>query len=238
MVVLRSIRKMRGQLDSSLVSSVHVTRRVRLAKVFGRLSNAHWNATSEELNEVTKRIGGQFLIASPYLSDPNFFRSVIYVVRHDAEGAFGVVINRPSGQTLADAFTDLLGRCPKRSDSIYVGGPVNGPLIGLHECVGLGDPANGDGSGVDVWITADEDHLRTLVDRPDINARFIARYSGWGPSQLDQELEAGGWLVAPCDKSILFGDHESSWETAVKRLGRDIIATAVSQSIPIDPQRN
>jgi len=190
---------------------------------------------------VTKRIGGQFLIASPYLTDPNFFRSVIYVVRHDAEGAFGVVINRPSDQTLEDAFADLLGHSPKRNDSIYVGGPVNGPLIGLHDFVGLGDPANGEAtedSAAEVWITADEDHLRTLVDRPDINARFIARYSGWGPSQLDHELEAGGWLVAPCDKAILFGDHESSWETAVKRLGRDIIATAVSQPIPIDPQRN
>jgi putative transcriptional regulator len=199
-------------------------------------------AVNAELTEVTKRIGGKFLIASPYLTDPNFFRSVIYVVRHDAEGAFGLVINRPSGQTLEDAFTDLLGRCPKRTDSIYVGGPVNGPLMGLHDCVGLGDPANGeavgDDSDTEVWITADEDHLRALVDRPDIRARFIARYSGWGPSQLDHELDAGGWLVVPCDKSILFGDHESSWETAVKRLGRDIIATAVSQPLSIDPLRN
>ena len=191
---------------------------------------------------MTKRIGGQFLIASPYLSDPNFFRSVIYVVRHDAEGAFGLLINRPSDQTLEHAFTDLLGRRPKRNDPIYVGGPVNGPIVALHDFAGLGDPAtsddNGDDTDANVWITADEDHLRTLVDRPDVNARFIARYSGWGPSQLDQELDAGGWLVVPCDKAILFGDHESSWETAVKRLGRDIIAAAVSQPIPIDPQRN
>lgn len=190
---------------------------------------------------MTKWIGGQLLIASPYLTDPHFFRSVIYMVRHDAEGAFGVVVNRPSGQRLADAFTELLGRAPKRNDAIFFGGPVNGPLVGLHCLAGLGDPADNilvDEGSAGIWITADEDHLRTLVDRPDIQARFIARYSGWGPSQLENEIEAGGWLVAPCDESILFGDHESSWEIAVKRLGRDIISKVVSHPTSIDPQRN
>ncbi|MGV3486737.1 MAG: YqgE/AlgH family protein [Planctomycetaceae bacterium] len=190
---------------------------------------------------MTKWIGGQFLIASPYLTDPNFFRSVIYMVRHDAEGAFGVVVNRPSGQRLADAFTDLLGRAPKRNDAIFFGGPVNGPLVGLHSLAGLGDPADADvvGTGsAELWITADEDHLRTLVDRTDIQARFIARYSGWGPSQLDHEIQAGGWLVAPYSEAVLFGDHESSWEHAVKSLGRDIISKAVAFPTSIDPQRN
>jgi putative transcriptional regulator len=190
---------------------------------------------------VTKWIGGQLLVASPYLTDANFFRSVIYIVRHDAEGAFGVIINRPSDQTLADAFTDLLGHVPNRSDSIYLGGPVNGPLVALHRSVGLGDPADGDlvsDEFSEIWITADEEHLRTLADQPEIEARFVARYSGWGPSQLDQEMDAGGWLVVPSDRSILFGDHEQAWETAVKRLGHEILGSVVPHPIPIDPQRN
>lgn len=190
---------------------------------------------------LTKWIGGQLLVASPYLTDANFFRSVIYIVRHDAEGAFGLVINRPSDQTLADAFTDLLGHEPKRHDAIYLGGPVNGPLVAIHRSSGLGDPADGDlvaSEFSQVWITADEEHLRSLVDRPEIDARFIARYSGWGPSQLDQELEAGGWLVVPSDHGILFGDHEQAWETAVKRLGHEILRNVVPHPIPIDPQRN
>ena len=190
---------------------------------------------------LTKWIGGQLLIASPYLTDSNFFRSVVFMVRHDAEGALGVVVNRPGGQRLPDAFTELLGRAPKRNDAIYLGGPVNGPLVGLHNLSGMGDPADIDisnGGSAEIWITADEDHLRVLVDRTDIKARFIARYSGWGPSQLDQEIEAGGWLVAPCNEAILFGDHESSWETAIKRLGHDILSKVVSYPDTIDPQRN
>jgi len=190
---------------------------------------------------MTKRIGGQFLIASPYLTDPNFFRSIVYIVRHDEEGAFGLVINRPSQQTLEDAFTDLLGRRPKRNDLIGLGGPVNGPLVAIHAHPGLGEPAGSevsDASSSAVWVTADEDHLRTLVDRTDIHARFIAKYSGWGPTQLDQEIEAGGWIVAACDPAILFGNDESSWETVVKRLGREIMSTAVSHPASVDPRRN
>ncbi len=196
-----------------------------------------------ELAVVTKWIGGQFLLASPYLSDGNFFRSIVYMVRHDAEGAFGVVINRPSNQSLDEAFTDLLGRKPKRHDNIYLGGPVSGPLLVLHDIEGLGEPAawidgtNDEGlSGI--WITADEDHLRAVVDRVDAQAKFVVQYSGWGPSQLDRELEAGGWLVAPCDRSILFGQREDSWETVLKRLGHEIMATVVSKKIPHDPQWN
>jgi putative transcriptional regulator len=190
---------------------------------------------------VTNWIGGQLLVASPYLTDGNFFRTVIYMVRHDAEGAFGLVINRPSSQMLDDVFTDLLGREPKRKGPIFYGGPVNGPLVALHRQSGLGDPADGqlvNEELAEVWITADEDHLRTLADRPEIDARFVARYSGWGPSQLDHELEAGGWLVVPNDFAILFGDHESAWESAVKRLGHEILAKVVSHPLPNDPQRN
>jgi len=191
---------------------------------------------------VTKWIGGQLLVASPYLTDQNFFRSVVYIVRHDAEGAFGLVINRPSGQTLEDAFTDLLGRRPKRNDMIHLGGPVNGPLVAIHSHAGLGEPADhvfgGAAESSEIWVTADEDDLRVLVDRTDIQARFVARYSGWGARQLEQEIEAGGWLVAACDHDILFGNDESSWETVVKRLGDEILAKAVAHSALIDPQRN
>ncbi len=196
---------------------------------------------------MTRWISGQFLIASPYLSDANFFRSIVYVIRHDAEGAFGVVINRPSSQTVVDGFAQLLGRDPKRNDPIYVGGPVNGPLVALHRLAGYGDlvglsdsPGSNQSTkgATDIWITADEDHLRMLVDRPDVKAKFIARYSGWGPSQLDQEIEAGGWMIGACDESILFDPHDAPWETVVKRLGNDIVATVISQKPVIDPGRN
>jgi len=200
-----------------------------------------------------KRIAGRLLIASPYLGDGNFFRSVIYMIRHDEEGAFGLVLNRPSAHTLDEIFADRIGHAPKRQDEIYLGGPVDGPLMALHTLAGLGEPCGPEvvdlidttsdqaaaalGSSP-LWVTADDDHLIALVDRTDVEARFVARYSGWGPGQLDAELDHGGWLVGPPDWQVIFSHHNSMWETAVKTLGRSIIAEIVSSPTPSDPQWN
>jgi len=191
-----------------------------------------------------KRIAGRLLIASPYLGDGNFFRSVIYIVRHDEQGAFGLVLNRPSEHTLEEVFADRLGHVPRRRDQIYLGGPVQGPLMALHTLVGLGEPcgpeeieAASPGSSP-IWITADDDQLSTLVDREDIQARFVARYSGWGVGQLEAELDSGGWLIGPADWQTVFADHDSMWEKVVKRLGGEILSDIVCAPPPGDPQRN
>lgn len=216
------------------------------------------------------RIAGRLLIASPYLTDGHFFRSVIYIIRHDDEGAFGLVLNRVSSHTLEELFADRLGHVPRRDDLIYLGGPVEGPLMALHTLAGLGEPCGPDVVQADdlqfgdeqaaegstwslgepqsepqsdpgsspLWVTADDDHLLALVDRVDVQVRFIARYSGWGPGQLDDELERGGWLVGAPDWKIIFADHESMWESVVKKLGRDIIADIVCTPPASDPQWN
>jgi putative transcriptional regulator len=196
-----------------------------------------------------KRIAGRLLLASPYLSDPNFYRSVIYMVRHDEEGAFGLLLNRPGQITLDELFSDRLGRPPKRSDPIYFGGPVDGPLIALHTLSGLGDPCgplsseesldgDEDGGSSPVWITADDDQLTVLADRTDVQVRFVVRYSGWGPGQLDRELGQGGWLVGPPDWPAIFGPSDSLWENMVKRVGREILGGILNVPVADDPQWN
>jgi putative transcriptional regulator len=201
-----------------------------------------------------KFIAGRLLIASPYLSDGNFYRSVIYMIRHDEHGAFGLVINRPGNRTLVDVFADRIGRAPRRDDSIYFGGPVDGPLLALHTVSGLGEPCGPSVLDFELppehpgfhdavassplWVTADDDHLTLLVDRTDIQAKFVARYSGWGPGQLDSELEQGGWLIGPPDWKAIFSNPDTMWENAVNRLGRAIIADIVSTPPSSDPQWN
>src|SRR4051794_21518657 len=75
---------------------------------------------------------GHFLVASPHLGDPNFFRSVVLVIRHDEEGAFGVVLNRPLPSTVGEIWKALGASGIENEQPIYLGGPVTGPLLAVH----------------------------------------------------------------------------------------------------------
>ena len=75
------------------------------------------------------------------------------------------------------------------------------------------------------WITGDEDHLRILLRRCDARVRYVVDYSGWGKGQLDEEMKVGGWLVCDADPELLFGDHNTVWESAVRRCGHQILSS-------------
>src|SRR4029077_17723496 len=79
-----------------------------------------------------KSLTGHFLVASRYLRDPNFVRSVVLMIHHTEEGAMGVVINRQADKTVRDVW-DMIGNDPcDRDDLIFIGGPVPGPLVAVH----------------------------------------------------------------------------------------------------------
>ncbi|MCA9137383.1 MAG: YqgE/AlgH family protein [Planctomycetales bacterium] len=169
-------------------------------------------------------LSGKLLIASPYLNDPNFMRSVVLIVSHDEEGAFGLSLNRPTDQHLSDVVELSMPKGAVRDDDlIFEGGPVDGPLLALHDLCGVGSPIGVETAGI--WLTGDEDHLRLLLTRVDAKVRFIAQYSGWGPGQLDREMKCGGWLVGNGDHDVVFADPEQVWESAVKRCGHEVLAT-------------
>ncbi len=215
---------------------------------------------------MTTNLTGRLLIASPYLSDDNFLRSVIFVVKHDAEGAFGLAIDRPTSRRFRE-LVELSSTDGKMRDDdyIYRGGPVEGPLLALHDLAGVGDPcgtcdaeaspglkctvhhhpAEPFGSmsfelaNPPAWITGDDDHLRILLRRPDARVRYVAHYSGWGPGQLDHELEVGGWLVGDATANIIFSDPEQIWHAAVRACGDTVLAeVAPGMSINIDASLN
>lgn len=178
-------------------------------------------------------IEGSVLIASPMLSDPNFFRAVVYIAQHGPDGTFGLLLNRPSNTRLELILEQARGRRPKRSDVIYVGGPVEGPLLALHQLENVGEACSGG-----VWLTSDDDHLMILADRPDVPARFFSGYSGWGPGQLEAELAAGGWMLGPSSSEQLYGEADEIWETAVKQRGRSVLSDLISEAGKVDPQVN
>ncbi len=90
---------------------------------------------------MSTNLSGRLLIASPYLSDGNFLRSVVFIIRHDVEGAFGLTINRPTGRRFRELVDSPKGNSqPREDDFIYCGGPVDGPLLALHNLAGIGEP--------------------------------------------------------------------------------------------------
>jgi len=224
---------------------------------------------------MSNNLTGRLLIASPYLSDGHFMRSVVFIIRHEIDGAFGLTINRPTDKRFRDLLTATIDPGKIREDDLlFLGGPVPGPVMALHDLAGIGDPCNSlpettntdlkpgetmthgvkhtvhdfpadpwgslsiDLGNPPAWITSDEDHLRILLSRTDAKVRYYKDYSGWGPGQLEQELEVGGWLVGDASEAVLFGEPDEVWEIAVKQCGHKILSDLAPGLRMVDPNLN
>ena len=166
---------------------------------------------------------GQLLIAMPNMADPRFARTVIYLCAHSDEGAMGLVINKPMPQI---TFVDLLEQLEIETEGtiedqmVHFGGPVeSGRGFVLHS----GEFQREGTMMVDdsVGLTATIDILRAIAGGEGPDRHMLALgYAGWGPGQLDGEIQANGWLHAPADDAILF-DHDLStkWERSIAKLG-------------------
>lgn len=138
-------------------------------------------------------IAGKLLVASRKLRDPNFARSVVLMIEHSLEGALGLILNRPSPNTVA-ALWESIGEPHLANDQlVYLGGPVPGPLIVLHTSQELGEKPVLPG----LFMSVQKDVIEQIVRTPEIPHRLYSGHSGWGANQLEAELEAGGWVVGP-----------------------------------------
>jgi len=178
---------------------------------------------------------GRFLVASPHLGDPNFFRSVVLIAQHDDDGAFGVVLNRPLEQTVRE-FWEQRGEISCDCEAcLYVGGPVAAPLVALHNSRAYSDEEVLAG----VHLTTRTDSLDVLVRNPPDQFRIFTGYSGWGTGQLDDELAVGGWLNADASAADVFGDPETLWSRLTRRINLDIVAGSLdARFVPDDASLN
>ena len=179
---------------------------------------------------------GHLLIASPHLGDPNFARSVVLIVQHQAEGALGLVLNQPSTRTIADVWQELSGETSDRTDFIYVGGPMEGPLMAIHTSHPMGESEIVPG----LWFATHRDHINELVNSAQTPFRLFSGYSGWGEAQLDGEMEAGGWLTLPANAEFVFSSEDDElWHRVVRKVGSEILkADRNIREIPEDPSLN
>jgi len=175
---------------------------------------------------------GQLLVAGPSLLDPNFRRTVVLVGEHTDEGALGVVLNRASEATVEDAVPELSALVDD-DELVHVGGPVQPSAI-----VVVADFADPEQAGA--LILDSVGFLPAEVDPETIGelrrARVFAGYAGWGPGQLDEELDEGSWIVAPAlAEDVFTGDPEELWSDVLRRKGGPFEVLAL---MPPDPSAN
>jgi putative transcriptional regulator len=185
------------------------------------------------VSEEFESLRGQLLVAAPALVDPNFRRTVVLITEHTEEGAMGVVLNRAAPIEVADAIPHLAGLAGEGA-LVYVGGPVQQEaVVALAE---LDDPS------VAAAIAFESvGYLPSDVDPEEIGGailrlRIYAGYSGWGPGQLEGELEESAWIVEPAVVEDVFSaDPDGLWASVLRRKGGPY---AVLATIPPDPSLN
>lgn len=184
-------------------------------------------------NASLNSLRGQLLVAGPALEDPNFRRTVILVGEHGDDGAMGVVLNRPTTVTVADAVPPL-AELVEDGDVVHLGGPVQPQAVVV--LADFADPAQIHDAVVDsvgflpgeIEDAASVGRLRAL--------RVFAGYAGWSSGQLEGELEEGSWLVFPALAGDVFrAEPERLWSEVLRRQGG---ALAVLALLPDDPRVN
>lgn len=161
---------------------------------------------------------GRLLVATPPLEDPNFDRTVIYVIEHHDEGALGLVLNRPLEEELEEPL-DRWHEVQSQPSVVFMGGPVEvDALIALARTEGEGvvdehlAPVNGEIASAD--LAADPALVRGSIQA----LRVFRGYSGWGPGQLEGEIDAGAWLVLDPEPADLFtAEPTDLWRTVLRR---------------------
>ncbi|HUL74280.1 MAG TPA: YqgE/AlgH family protein [Vicinamibacterales bacterium] len=163
------------------------------------------------------------LLSMPQLIDPNFAKSVVLLCEHAPEGAFGLVVNRPSDIAAAEAVR-LEPPVDQPNDlPLLIGGPVE-PQRGWILTAQAPELVEYRSVGAGLYLSASPVLLRrALMARPlPKRTVVLAGYAGWGPGQLDAELAASAWLIMPVELDLIFEIPSSAaWEMAIRRLGAD-----------------
>jgi putative transcriptional regulator len=183
-------------------------------------------AILNRMSDEPEFLEGKTLVAMPGMGDPRFDHSVVFMCAHSPEGAMGLIINKPAEDL---SFRDLLEHLdieverPQASPRVFFGGPVeHGRGFVLHtsdySSEGATMPVEG-GFG----MTATMDILRDIAGGTGPRASLLALgYAGWAPGQLEQEIQANGWLIADATEALLFGLRpEERWAAALNTLGID-----------------
>ena len=179
---------------------------------------------------------GQFLVAPPGLIEPNFHRAIVLVLQHDENGALGLVINRPTNSEIDNIWEVMTGTSLANEGVLYIGGPVEGPIMLLHTRAEYSEQQVMPG----LYVSSRKTNLAKLVSEKALPYKVFSGYAGWAEGKLDAELQQGGWLVAPASPEDIFSmDTTDPWKSLCQRLGHTVLQAATGQhQIPPNPEIN
>jgi len=177
---------------------------------------------------------GTLLIANPFLKDPNFMRTVIFLCEHKEEGSFGFVLNKLYTNTLGD----LLPELDDYKIPLYFGGPVQKDTIHfIHQYPDM--ISGGEQVLENVFWGGNFESMMALIKTQQIDLdkiKFFMGYSGWGENQIESELQEKSWLTAKATRKLLFHKMPGDiWKDSLKHLGGEY---EMMINFPIDPQLN
>lgn len=175
-------------------------------------------------------LAGRLLIATPALADGNFSRTIVYMIRHDAGGALGLVVNEPLGEVPLARLLEKIGLktaaagepAPQGNVLVQYGGPVqprvpfvlHSPEVMLDGSVKL-TPHVAFGGGPALSSLAEGTSPRQML--------ITLGYAGWAPGQLEAEIGRGSWYLGDWDESLVFGaDHAAKWDRAIALYGPEL----------------
>lgn len=181
---------------------------------------------------------GALLVAAPGLVDPNFRRTVVFVIDHRESGTLGVVLNRPSEVAVVDVLPSW-GRHTSRPQAVFVGGPVEqktalclAALRPGQKAAGLTGVVGVRGPVALVDLDSDPEDLAPMLR----GLRVFAGYSGWNSGQLAGEIERGDWMVMPAlPDDVVVPPGVDLWGRVLRRQG---LPLALLATHPVDVERN
>ncbi len=176
-------------------------------------------------------LSGQLLVAMPSLTDFFFERTVVYLCSYSAEGAVGLVVNRPTDSPRFENILDDLKIEATKSTgdvAIHMGGPVElnrGYVLHTDDR----EYEHSQRVGESMLLTSSVDVLRDIADeKGPRRALVLFGYAGWGPGQLDQEILQNSWLHVPAHEDLVFADdHDAKWERAIGEIGSTVTGERV-----------
>ena len=177
---------------------------------------------------------GKFLISEPFLPDPNFKRSVVYITEHNNQGTVGYILNRPLDTTLGAVINDL----GELETSVRMGGPVQlDTLHFIHRIDELGDEESKIAEGI--YWGGNFEKLKVLINQKRVKAvdiQFFIGYSGWEVGQLEREIGENSWIVTEGPGEYIFSKKpESIWKDILSDMGSKF---EMISNYPEDPTLN